>query len=110
MITAKILINSDVHEVSAMIKIVAIPREGGLLWLSDQTKRHLEKLATKDLETARYFAPNWFYGASHGVTHERLKQEHLNNFSLDDLNCVHEVMYHENLEYVTIVMKEDYHE
>jgi hypothetical protein len=111
MIKAKILVMTDNEVIdisSTIINIVAVPRKGDFLWLSAQTKEHLRELATKDLETARQFAPTWFYGKSHGVTQGAVKQKDVDNLTFDDLNYVDEVMYHEDLDYVTIVMKADY--
>ena len=111
MIKAKILVLTEdevINEVSTTINIVAVPRKGDFLWLSHKTKEHLRELSTKDLETARRFAPTWFYGKSHGVTQEAVSHKDIDNLTFDDLNYVAEVMYHEDLEYVTIVMKADY--
>lgn len=92
-------------DVFVEVELPCLPPVGSILWLSNQERKVLERMATKHTNIARRYAPRWFYGDSHSCSNP--KEENLKDLSFSDANKVTDILFSKNREFVDIEIQDE---
>lgn len=87
-------------DVFVEIKLSCLPPIGSILWLTEQERKKLQKMATKNLDIAKRYAPEWFYMKSYNC--ENPQKENLKDLSFDDASTVTDILFSRNRKVVDI--------